>query len=44
LAQLGQAILSTGAASSVILGELSADLSAILAGGAVRVCTPYLAM
>jgi quinol monooxygenase YgiN len=42
--QLGQAILATGVASSVLLGEPSADLRAILAGGPVRVFTPYLAM
>jgi quinol monooxygenase YgiN len=35
--QLGQAILATGVASSVLLGEPSADLSAILSGGPVRV-------
>jgi quinol monooxygenase YgiN len=44
LGELGQALLATGSGSSVLLGEPSADLRAMLAGGPVRVFGPFLSM
>ncbi len=44
LGQLGQAILATGLVSSELLGEPNAELTAMLAGGPVRLFTPFLSM
>ena len=44
LGELGEAILATGLGSSVLLGEPSTDLRARLAGGPVRIFTPFLSM
>ena len=44
LGELGQAILATGLVSSELLGEPSAELKAMLAGGPVRLFTPFLSM
>jgi quinol monooxygenase YgiN len=44
LGELGQAVLATGSATSHLLGEPSSDLRALLAGGPVRVFTPFLSM
>ena len=44
LGEIGEAILATGSGSSVLLGEPSADLRAILAGGPVRTFTPFVSM
>jgi quinol monooxygenase YgiN len=44
LGELGQAILATGLVSSDLLGEPSAELKAMLAGGLVRLFTPFLSM
>jgi quinol monooxygenase YgiN len=42
LGELGEAILATGLGSSVLLGEPSAELRAMLGGGPIRVFTPFL--
>ena len=42
LGELAEAILATGLASTELLGEPSADLRAKLAGGPVRLLTPFL--
>jgi hypothetical protein len=39
-----QAIFATGSGSSVLLGEPSAELAAMLAGGGVAVFRPFLSM
>jgi quinol monooxygenase YgiN len=44
LGEIGQAILATGLVSSELLGEPSADVRAKLAGGPVRLFTPFLSM
>jgi hypothetical protein len=44
LGELGQAILATGLVSSELLGEPSAELKAMLAGGPIRLFTPFLSM
>jgi quinol monooxygenase YgiN len=44
LGELGSAILATGLVSSELLGEPSAQLKAMLAGGSVRRFTPFLSM
>jgi quinol monooxygenase YgiN len=44
LGELGQVILTTGLASSELLGEPSAELRAMLADGSVRLFTPFLSM
>jgi quinol monooxygenase YgiN len=44
LGEIGEAIPATGLGSSVLLGEPSADLRAMLAGGPVRIFTPFLSM
>ena len=44
LGELGQKILATGLVSSELLGEPSAELKAMLAGGPVRRFTPFLSM
>ena len=42
LGELGQAILATGLVSSELLGEPSTELKAMLAGGPIRLFTPFL--
>ncbi|HTQ69044.1 MAG TPA: antibiotic biosynthesis monooxygenase [Solirubrobacteraceae bacterium] len=44
LGDLGEAILATGSGSSALLGEPSAELRAMLAGGPVGVFTRFLSM
>jgi quinol monooxygenase YgiN len=44
LGELGQAILATGLVSSDLLGEPSAELKMMLAGGPVSLFTPFLSM
>ena len=44
LGDLNAAILATGSVSGALLGEPSAELKAMLAGGEVRLFTPYLSM
>jgi quinol monooxygenase YgiN len=44
LGDLGEAILRTGWVSGQLLGEPSADLRATLAGGEVRLFTPFLSL
>ena len=44
LGDLAAAILATGSVSGELLGEPSAELRASLAGGPVRLFTPYLSM
>ena len=44
LGDLMEAILATGSVSGELLGEPSADLQAQLAGGPVRVFTPFQSM
>jgi quinol monooxygenase YgiN len=44
LGDLGAAILATGLVSSELLGEPGAELRAKLAGGPVRLFTPFLSM
>jgi quinol monooxygenase YgiN len=44
LGDLARAILATGSVSGELLGEPSSELKAKLAGGVVRLFTPYLAM
>jgi quinol monooxygenase YgiN len=44
LGDIGEAILATGSVSGELLGEPSAELRAMLAGGPVRLFTPYLSM
>ena len=44
LGDLAGAILATGSVSGELLGEPSSELKAKLAGGVVRLFTPYLAM
>jgi quinol monooxygenase YgiN len=39
-----QAIFATGSGSSVLLGEPSAELAAMLAGGGIAVFRPFLSM
>jgi quinol monooxygenase YgiN len=44
LGELAEAILATGLGSSALLGEPSAELKTMLAGGPVRLFTPFLSM
>ena len=44
LGDLNEAIVATGLISAVLLGEPSADLRAMMAGGEVRLFTPYQSM
>jgi quinol monooxygenase YgiN len=44
LGDLATAILATGSVTGELLGEPSAELRARLAGGVVRLFTPYLSM
>jgi quinol monooxygenase YgiN len=44
LGDLGQAILATGWVSGELLGEPSAELRAMMAGGEVRLFAPYQSM
>jgi hypothetical protein len=44
LGALNDAILASGFVSGVLLGEPSAELRAIMAGGEVRLFTPYESM
>ena len=44
LGELGQAILGMGLVSSELFGEPSAELKAMLAGGPVRLFTPFLSV
>jgi quinol monooxygenase YgiN len=44
LGDLGEAILATGWVSGELLGELSAELRAKMAGSGVRLFTPYQSM
>jgi quinol monooxygenase YgiN len=44
LGDLNAAILATGSVSGALLGEPSAELKAMLAGGEVRLFTPYVSM
>ncbi len=44
LGELGQAILATGLVSSELLGEPSTELKAMLAGGPVRLFTPFMSI
>ena len=44
LGDLNEAILATGFVSGELLGEPSADLNAKMAGGEVRLFTPYQSM
>jgi quinol monooxygenase YgiN len=44
LGDLGQAIFATGWVSGELLGEPSAELRAMMAGGGVRLFTPYQSM
>jgi quinol monooxygenase YgiN len=44
LGELAEAILATGLGSSALLGEPSAELKTMLAGGPVGLFTPFLSM
>jgi quinol monooxygenase YgiN len=44
LGELGQAVLATGLVSSQLLGEPSAELRGMLAGGPARLFRPFLSM
>jgi quinol monooxygenase YgiN len=44
LGDLVEAITATGSVTGELLGEPSAELRALLAGGVVRLFTPYLSM
>ena len=44
LGDLVDAIIATGSVSRELLGEPSAELSAMLAGGVVRLFTPYMSL
>jgi quinol monooxygenase YgiN len=44
LGDLAEAILATGSVSGELLGELSPELRAKMAGSVVRLFTPYLSM
>ena len=44
LGDLNEAIVATGLVSGVLLGEPSAELRAMMAGGEVRLFTPYQSM
>jgi hypothetical protein len=44
LGEIGEAILATGSVSGELLGEPSAELRATLAGGGVRLFTPFRSM
>jgi quinol monooxygenase YgiN len=44
LGELGQAVLATGSGFSALLGEPSAELKTMLAGGSVGLFTPFLSM
>jgi len=44
LGELAGAILATGSVTSACLGEPSAELRAMLAGGAVQLFKPYLSL
>jgi hypothetical protein len=44
LGNLNEAIVATGLVSGALLGELSAELRAMMAGSEVRLFTPYQSM
>jgi quinol monooxygenase YgiN len=44
LGELAEAILATGLGTGALLGEPSAELKTMLAGGPVRLFTPFLSM